>query len=107
MKLALDVWVLKHLVDLFGVQTATALFLGVFVAMLGIHTTNDVVQKIPLRITRAASAAFMTWNDFVQGELWDNDYLLLFLDRFRVPEGRLDERCGWDCSMVMGIFQRW
>jgi len=63
-KLALHGWVLKHLIDLLGVQSAASLLLSVLVTRLAGHPINDVIKDIPLRVAVSSSTAFYAWDHF-------------------------------------------
>jgi hypothetical protein len=77
MKLTIDIGIFKHLVDLLGIQSATALFIGVFVALVTVHSTDYVVKKVPLGITTTPCATFDCRNHLIKGQLRYNDDLLL------------------------------
>ena len=74
MKLALNVRVLEHLIDLLCVQSAASLFLSVYVALLAGQSTDQVVEEVSLRVTRASGATFER-HYFNQSELWNDDQL--------------------------------
>jgi hypothetical protein len=78
-KLALNGWVLKHLIDLLGVQSAASLLLSVLVTRLAGHPIHDVIKDIPLRVAVSSSTAFDARNHFAQGELRNYYELLLWL----------------------------
>jgi hypothetical protein len=42
-KLTLHSWVLKHLIDLFSVQSAASLLLSVLVTRLAVHPIDDII----------------------------------------------------------------
>ena len=57
-KLTLHSWVLKHLIDLFGIQSAAHLLLSVLVARLAVHPAHDVINDVPLRVPVSSCTAF-------------------------------------------------
>jgi len=63
-KLALHSWVLKHLIDLFGIQSAAHLLLSVLVTRLTVHPAHDVINDVPLRVPVSSSTAFDGRNYF-------------------------------------------
>ena len=63
-KLTLHSWVLKHLIDLFGIQSAAYLLLTVLVARLAVHPAHDVINDVPLRVPVSSCTAFDGRNHF-------------------------------------------
>jgi hypothetical protein len=63
-KLTLHSWVIKHLIDLFGIQSAAYLLLSVLVTRLAVHSIHDIIKGVPLRVAVSSSTAFDSRNHF-------------------------------------------